>query len=149
MTVVNSEFARNVGLNGRVNGGDIISVELLPGLNNVTEEQMEMLLQNETFELFLSTHEMSIATHDEPGAEIDGEQDEPDGIGDIDITAMTVAAAGRIIGSAVTMDLLDKFLAQEMVAGEFARKGILGAITKQRADVQKVLTAHEQGKKKE
>lgn len=138
MSVINSEYARNIGLNGRV-AKKHIEVILLPGLNTVSKEQMEMLRQNDAFEHHIAMQKMSVIEHSDKD-----ELEEPKNIEDIDITSMSVPKAGVVINSVATLELLDKFEGQEQ-SGE-SRKGILGIIAKQRDVVQDILDKQERGK---
>ncbi len=172
MPVVNSEFAKNITLNGRVavekeepafdannapifdgnkktvmTRSRIVKVTLVPGLNTVTNDQMAMLMANDTFEYHCSTGDMSTIQHttapkqDNKNAE-EVEEDDPENIADIRITAMNVAEAGKVIGSTATLELLDKFESEEKGA-EKPRKGILGAIKSQRQEVQSIIKKQE------
>ena len=143
MSVINSEYARSVGLNGRLKkGGKHVEVRLLPGLNNVSEEEMQMLRENSTFTFHCESNKMSVIEHSDKD-----EAEEPLDINSIDITSMSVAKGGIAIDSAVTIELLDKFQEQEE-AGE-GRKGILGAIEKQREEVERIMDLHKQANKTE
>lgn len=164
MSVINSEYARNVTLNGRLPtfdksgkkiGSRIVEVQLLPGLNNVTSDQMEMLNQNDTFEFNLSVQKMSIVEHvipavksekaDEPSEP--AKVEEPDDIEAIDITSMSVPNAGKVIGSAATMDLLDIFEEQEKALVK-PRKGVIAAIKEQRKILGSIIEKQNESKKK-
>ena len=137
MGVVNNELARNVGLNGRIPAPTEdnpeftkhVECNLIPGLNNVDDEQMIMLMANERFELLCDRQEMSVVFHGADAA--------PDSIDDVDITEMNVKNARKFIESIATQDLLDRIEAQE-VAGE-SRKGVLTTVTDHRKKLTKVI----------
>ena len=145
MTVINSEFAKTMSLNGYIGSGkgkQLITVTLIPGLNNISAEEMEMLRKNEEFELHVGIQKMSVIEHEDKD-----EPTEPETITDIDVTSMSIAKAGGVIGSAVTLELLDEFEQQENGSDE-PRKGIFGLLTEQRKAVQDVLDKQAVSKKK-
>ncbi len=148
MGVVNLELAKNVTLNGRMPAGKddqgnpvtkVVQVKLVPGLNNVTAEQMAMLEENSSFEYHCSVKEMSIVDHSESPSD-----KPPKEIKDIDITSMNVGEAGLVINSTATAELLDRFEKQERSLKN-PRKGVLAAISKQRKVVGEVIAKHEAG----
>ncbi len=134
-----------------------VSCQLVPGLNTITAEEKGMLDENDQFTFHLSMGNYSVVEHDDEPDEPDEPEAEaevigsPEALAQIDVTKMSVAKAGKVIGSAATMELLDQFENQENGRSKKdggPRKGIMAHIGNQRKLVQGTIDAHVEGKKK-
>ena len=92
-----------------------------------------MLRENESFEIFEASGDITIVDHDE------GDAEAPEDLDDIDITGMSIKKAGAMLSSVATIEMLNMFEEQEN--GGNARKGLLALILKHRTRVQELIDA--------
>ena len=147
MAVINNQEARTIGLNGRVplkeeGKSRPYAVVLNPGLNNVTEQDLQDLETNNQFidlrdygklDITLQTVKKLVqeATEDTP-EKVTTVQEPPETVESIDITAMNVRNARDVIDSCVDIVLLDAWEEAEN-ATEKPRKGVLEKLVDQKA----------------
>ncbi len=147
MSVVNSDLAHNETFNGRihverdekgnaVDPGILITCIIKPGLNTITDDELMMLSENDSFEIYEANKHINIVEYDE----VEGS---PDSSEEIDITGLSVKKAGPVIDSVGTLELLDAFEEQESANGE-PRKGIMALISQHREKLTELINAQAQ-----